>query len=68
VEEFLETAFAENVVQEIWRSKYATADQIFTASTNHSLLFDWWHCLRDLEAEVNVLKMKDLNSIEAHPF
>jgi len=35
IEEFLESQFAENVVKEIWRSPYATNNQIFSASTNH---------------------------------
>ena len=37
--EFLESQLAENVVRGIWRSAYATADSIFSASTNHMLTF-----------------------------
>ena len=51
IEEFLESQFAENVVQEMWRSAYATYDSILSASTNHELTFHYWHCMRDLEYE-----------------
>ena len=49
IEEFLESQFAENVVQEMWRSSYATYDSILAASTNHMLTFHFWDCVRDLE-------------------
>lgn len=52
IEEFLESQFAENVVQEMWRSAYATYDSILSASTNHALTFHYWHCMRDLEYEM----------------
>lgn len=42
---FLESKFAENVVNEIWRSPYATGNNIFTASTNFFLLFEYYHCI-----------------------
>ena len=48
--EFLETQKAENVVREIWRGAYATQDSIFSASTNHSLTWNYWHCRQDLES------------------
>ena len=67
IEEFLESQFAENVVQEIWRSPYATFDSILAASTNHYLTFHWWHCVRDLEYEHRVIEMQDVTKIEAHP-
>ena len=67
IEEFLESQFAENVVQEMWRSSYATYDSILAASTNHMLTFHYWHCVRDLEYEQPFLKLKDMNKIEAHP-
>ena len=49
IEEFLESKYAENVVKEIWRSPYATNNQIFSASTNHNLTFNFNHCVRDEE-------------------
>lgn len=68
IEAFLESQFAYHIVSEIWRSKYATGDMIFTASTNHMLTFDYWHCQRDLEYEEPFLKIKDIKKIENHPF
>jgi hypothetical protein len=41
---FLQSSFAENVVKEIWRSPYATSDQIQNASTNFYLLFKYYNC------------------------
>jgi hypothetical protein len=41
---------------------------IFTASTNHMLTFDYWHCQRDLEGEEPWMKIKDVKKIENHPF
>jgi hypothetical protein len=67
IEAFLESQFAENVVQEIWRSPYATFDSILGASTNHMLTFHYWHCIKDLEYEKPFLQMKDVSKIEAHP-
>lgn len=49
ISEFLESKFAENVVQEIWRSSYSTNDSVFSASTNHNLTFNFNHCIRDEE-------------------
>ena len=66
IEEFLESQFAENVVQEMWRSPYATYDSILSASTNHALTFHYWHCMRDLEYEMPFCKLPDVNKIEAH--
>lgn len=65
--EYLESQFAENVVQEIWRSSYATQDSILSASTNHMLVWHYWHTIRDLEADQPFMKLKDVNKIEAHP-
>lgn len=67
ITEFLESQYAENVVKEIWRSKYATQDSIFSASTNHMLTWQYWHFVRDVEADQSFLKLKDLNKIEPHP-
>lgn len=67
IEEFLESQFAENVVQEMWRSAYATYDSILAASTNHMLTFHYWHCVRDLEYEMPFCKYNDAKKIEAHP-
>ena len=41
---FLHTSLAENVVNEIWRSPYSTSDNLFSASTNFFLLFEFYHC------------------------
>jgi len=60
IEEFLESQFAENVVKEIWRSAYATNDSIVSASTNHMLTFEWWHCVTDVEKEQPFLRLKDV--------
>jgi hypothetical protein len=49
--EFLESQYAENVVKEIWRGEYATQDSIFSSSTNHTLTWHWWTCIRDVEAD-----------------
>lgn len=46
---FLHSSYAENVVNEIWRSPYATSDLIFSASTNFYLLFNYYHCIIDEE-------------------
>lgn len=61
---FLKTQFAENVVNEIWRSPYATSDSIQTASTNFFFLFEWYHCEQDLEAKMRFFKGKNLKKIE----
>lgn len=42
--EFLETQLSEAVVWEIWRGAYATHDSIMSASTNHMLTWEYWHC------------------------
>lgn len=52
---------------EIWRSPYSTQDSPFTASTNHSLTFRFWHCIRDLEKDLPFCHGKDISEIEAHP-
>ena len=54
-------------MQEIWRSAYATQDSIFSASTNHMLVWEYWHCIRDIESDQPFLKLKDVTKIEAHP-
>ena len=41
----LESKFADNVVKEIWRSPYSTNNQLFSASTNHHLTFEYWNCV-----------------------
>lgn len=66
--EFLESQLAENVVKEIWRSAYATSDSIFSASTNHMLMFKFKDCNRDLEFDQPFCRMKDVSKIEAHIF
>lgn len=58
--EFLESPVAENVVRDIWRSQYATQDSIFSASTNHQLTWHWWNFVRDIEADQEFLKLKDV--------
>lgn len=65
--DFLESTTAENVVRDIWRSQYATQDSIFAASTNHHLTWHWWNFVRDIEADQEFLKIKDVAKIEAHP-
>lgn len=42
--ELLESHLAEAVVWEIWRGAYATHDSIMSASTNHMLTWEYWHC------------------------
>jgi len=68
IEDFLETSFAENVVQEIWRSRYGPKDLPLTASTNHMLLWEYWHFMRDVEDDQPWLNFRDVNTIENHPF
>ena len=67
VYKFLESKFAENVVHEIWRSPYATGNNIFTASTNFFLLFDYYHCIQDLEMKNRLFRGKNIKSISNHP-
>ena len=63
---FLETSLAENVVNEIWRSPYATSDQIFSASTNFFLLFKFYHCSTDEEKNRRLFRGKNIKEIENH--
>jgi hypothetical protein len=65
--EFLESQYAENVVKEIWRGEYATQDSIFSSSTNHTLTWHWWTCIRDVEADQPFCHVKDITKIENHP-
>ena len=67
ISEFLENKFAENVVREIWRSPYATNNSILSASTNHQLLFHYWHCVRDEEDDKRFYKGKNPANFQAHP-
>jgi hypothetical protein len=64
---FLESKFADNVVKEIWRSPYSTNDSIFSASTNHFLTFQYWHCVQDEECYNRFYHDKDIRTFEAHP-
>lgn len=64
--ELLETQLAEAVVWEIWRGAYATHDSIMSASTNHMLTWDYWHCRQDVEATHPFFKVKKSDEIEAH--
>ena len=61
---FLKSQFAENVVKEIWRSSYASSDQIMAASTNFFLLFDFYHCEKDEEFNNRLFKGKSVKKIE----
>lgn len=38
-----------------------------SASTNHSLVFEWWDCVHDVESNIPWCKVKDVTKIEAHP-
>ena len=64
--EFLETQLSEAVVWEIWRGAYATHDSIMSASTNHMLTWEYWHCRQDVEALQPFFKVKAAEEIEAH--
>lgn len=64
--ELLETQLAEAVVWEIWRGAYATHDSILSASTNHQLTWEYWHCRQDVEAMHPFFKLKKDDEIEAH--
>jgi len=64
---FLDTVLAENVVKEIWRSPYSTSDSLFSASTNHRLIFQFWHCEYDQELTNRFYDDRDIRSFEAHP-
>lgn len=63
---FLQTSLAENVVNEIWRSPYATSDQIFSASTNFFMLFKYYHCSTDEEKNRRLTIGKDIKGIDNH--
>ena len=63
---FLQTSLAENVVNEIWRSPYATSDQIFSASTNFFMLFKYYHCRTDEEKNRRLTIGKDIKGIDNH--
>jgi hypothetical protein len=67
ISEFLESKFAENVVQEIWRSPYATNNSILSASTNHNLTFNFNHFIRDEEIDKRFYNPKNIKEIQAHP-
>ncbi len=67
IQELLESPFAENVVKEIWRSPFAANDNIFSASTNHKLTFDYFHCVRDEEIDNRFYKGKNMKDIQSHP-
>lgn len=60
IEEFLESPLAENVVKEIWRSPYATNNNIFSASRNHHLFFGFNHCIKDEEIDMRFYNKKHL--------
>lgn len=64
--ELLESHLAEAVVWEIWRGAYATHDSIMSASTNHMLMWEYWHCRQDVEATHPFLRVKKSDEIEAH--
>jgi hypothetical protein len=68
IEELLQSQFADNVVKEIWRSPYATNNSVFSASTNHNLTFNYFHCVRDEESDKRFYQRKNITEdIEAHP-
>lgn len=63
ISEFLESQFADNVVKEIWRSPYATNNSIFSASTNHQLTLNYWHCVKDEEIDRRFYHTKDIKEV-----
>jgi len=63
----IESQFAENVVKEIWRSSYGANDNIFSASSNHYLTFNYYNCIMDEEIKLLFYEKRDVSQFSAHP-
>lgn len=66
--QLLEHPFAQNIVHSIWKSPFNNCNSMFSASSAHTLLWNYNHCRFDMETKLRFYEKRDLNAIGCHAF
>ena len=66
--EMLKHPFAQSIVNQIWTSPYNNCNSIFSASSAHTLLWNYNHCRYDMEAALRFYRRRNLAAMGVHGF
>jgi REP element-mobilizing transposase RayT len=66
--ELIKHPFAQNIVHQIWTSPYNNSQSMFSASSVHTLLWNYNHCRFDMEAALRFYRKRNLQTVGCHGF